>query len=82
MRPTDARYPRPRRLPGDPAAAPGATRTAPEAPPLDLGVVEWLERTFPEPTELTPPADYALAIGRRAVVRFVRNEYNRQQDKE
>ena len=72
----DARAPRRRPFPGDPA--PQRPPARPKGPPLDLEVVEWLERTFPEPA-LAESGALLHALGARSVARFVRAEYTRQQ---
>jgi hypothetical protein len=70
----DARALRHRRFPGEALVA--SPRLA-DAPPLDLAVVEWLERLFPEPAG-TDPSALLHAMGARSVARRVRAEYQRQ----
>ncbi len=78
----DPRYPKVRRLPGDPPAPKGPPRA--QAPALDLAVVEWLERMVPEISPLPGmrSEDLWFTHGARHTVRRVRDEYERQQKKD
>lgn len=72
----DARAPRTRTFPGE--KGPTAPRERPKAPLLELEVVEWLERLFPEPTGAPGVEGVMYSLGARSVARFVRAEYQRQ----
>jgi hypothetical protein len=76
----DPRTPRSRRFPGE--SAPTATQARPEAPPLDLAVVEWLERMAPEVRSLGNDGhgEIMYLLGRRELACRVRAEYDRQQE--
>ena len=74
----DSRIPRPRSAPGTSSDRPLAL----QVPPLDLEVVEWLEKVVPEVCPAAPSdlQDLHWHLGRRALVKFIRAQWARQQE--
>lgn len=75
---TDSRVPRPRPHPGDQPARPPVL----QVPPLDPATVDWLERMVPEVVPAAPCdlQDLHWHLGRRALVKFIRVQLNKQQE--